>query len=83
MDIKPIYESEKPYKCADYGGECKCPGRVHFGLKKRLDNGEDIKTLEGLMDWMKGEELNKQGGLTKVDCKRNNFKKKDIGKIWK
>lgn len=65
LDIKPIYDSEKPYKCADYGGECKCPGRVHFGLKKRLDNGQEITTLEDMMDWLRGNKL-ENGKMTKV-----------------
>lgn len=80
LDISVTYQIEKPYKCADYNGECKCPGRVHFGLKKRLDNGEDITTLEQMADWKKSERL--EGKMTKVDCNKHAMKKK--GKtIWK
>lgn len=80
LDIKPSYESEKPTKCADYGGECSCPGRVHFGLKKRIDNGDEITTLEDMLNWMQGTKLD--GAVTKVKCSRNNFKK-DKMKLWK
>lgn len=54
LEIKPASSEEEPYKCSDFGGECKCQGRIHFGLKKRPDSGEEITTLEGLMDWKKG-----------------------------
>ena len=80
LDIKPYYESEKPTKCADFGGECSCPGRIHFGLKKRLDTGEEITTLEGMLDWKQGMKM--QGDVTKLKCTRNNFKR-DKKKLWK
>ena len=82
LDIKPSTSEETPFKCADYGGDCKCKGRVHFGLKVRPDNGDEITTLEDLTDWMKGSYMNKQGKITDVECRRSNFKKNRKG-LWK
>lgn len=42
LSLRISYEPENPYKCSDYGGECDCPGRIHFGHKYRLDNGDEI-----------------------------------------
>lgn len=51
LSLRISYEPENPYKCSDYGGECDCPGRIHFGHKKRLDNGDEITTLNVLKDF--------------------------------
>lgn len=53
MVNKVNYPTEEAYKCADYGDECTCPGRVHFGLKYRHDNGDEITTLDDLTDWLR------------------------------
>lgn len=83
LSIDISYESERPFKCADYDGDCSCPGRVHMGLKFRPDTGAEITTLDDLSDWKKGESWNKDRTTnTKVTCAKNNFKKKGK-KIWR
>lgn len=71
LSVAPAYASEEPWKCGDYGDDCKCPGRVHLGLKYRADSGDEITTLYDLMDWNKAQK--KDGGMTKVTCNRNGF----------
>jgi hypothetical protein len=53
LSVRVSYEQEKPYKCSDYGGECSCPGHIHFGHKFRQDNGEEITTLPVFLDFNK------------------------------
>lgn len=76
LNIDVNYEDEKPFKCADYGGDCSCPGRVHLGLKFRRDNGDEITTFDGLKDWKKGEKWHQDKSYTSLSCTKNNFKKK-------
>lgn len=78
MSLRISYEPENPYKCSDYGGECDCPGRIHFGHKNRLDNGDEITSLNVLKDfntrtkWEEGYQL-------KITCDRHFFGK---GGAW-
>lgn len=75
------YDSEEPYKCSDYGDECKCKGRIHFGLKFRHDNNEEIETLTDLLDWKRIPK--KDGSETKALCTHSNFLGNKGKKIWK
>ena len=78
LSIKNSYPTDAPYKCSDYGKECHCPGRIHFGHKKRLDTGDEITELKDLMNfnvftkWEEGFELH-------ISCDRHSFKK---GHAW-
>jgi len=51
LNIGVNYETEKPFKCGDYGQECVCPGRIHLGPKKRLDNNDTIDNLFEMLDF--------------------------------
>jgi hypothetical protein len=71
------YEEEEPYKCGDYGDECQCRGRVHFGLKYREDsNTTDISTLHEMLEFKQGVKYEGRGKVTTARCKKQNFKNK-------
>ena len=72
LSLRISYEPENPYKCSDYGGECDCPGRIHFGHKKRLDSGDEITTLMGLKDFNTRTKF-EEGYQLKITCDRNMF----------
>jgi hypothetical protein len=78
LSLRISYEPENPYKCSDYGGECMCPGRIHFGHKFRLDNHEEITTLPVLLDFNKKTKW-EEGYQLHITCDRHHFAK---GKKW-
>lgn len=51
LSMSPNYPEEEAYKCADENDGCACNGRVHYGLRVRPDNGEEIETFQGLLEF--------------------------------
>ena len=84
LNIGVNYETEKPFKCGEYGEECVCPGRIHLGPKRRLDNNNTIDDLFEMLDF--AQATAKTGELTKATCEKHGaFKsgKKWNSKYWK
>ena len=78
LSLRISYTPENPYKCSDYGGDCDCPGRIHFGHKKRQDSGDEITTFSGLNDWNTKTKW-EEGFQLKITCDRHHFAK---GHAW-
>jgi len=51
LSIAPNYPEEEPYKCGDENDACACNGRVHYGLRVRPDDGNEIETFQGLHEF--------------------------------
>ena len=78
LSLRISYKNEEPFKCSDYGRDCDCPGRIHFGHKKRQDNGDEITTLAGIKDWNTKTKW-EDGFQLKISCDRHAFAK---GRVW-
>lgn len=83
LSMAPNYPEEEVYKCADENDACACEGRVHFGLRIRPDNGEEIESFQGLLQFAR--QTKKSGKNEALVCRSSDMNTrngKNLDEVW-